>query len=199
MQQSDMLKAISWYMDSGANIDKAQYCPTRDVFEGRISQLAKTAQRGGVSTEESYLLTAVIGEIGLNSFDHNIGHWRFEPGINFGYKIEASELVLWIVDRGRGIYNSLSSVHKTISSSDEALDLAFHKKISGRFPENRGNGLKFVRQVINCEKQRGLWCRSMQSEISFGKLGESASKFGVSEKSETSCGGTITFIVWRTS
>jgi len=88
---------------------------------------------------------------------------------------------------------------KNITSSDEALDLAFHKKISGRFPENRGNGLKFVRQVINCEKKRGLWCRSADSEISFGKLEVAAKQLGDPANSSTSCGGTITIVVWQAS
>jgi len=64
MQQNDLLKAINWYINSTIGIDNAQYCPTRDVFEGRISQLAKIAQNVGIPAEESFLLTAVAGEIG---------------------------------------------------------------------------------------------------------------------------------------
>ena len=99
-------------------------------------------------------------------------------------------------DRGRGVFASLSSVYKEIKDPQTALELAYKKRISGRFPERRGNGLKFVRQVINCDRQRGLWCRSSQAEVMFGKLGDLAKSQCSPLISTPDYGGTITFLIW---
>jgi hypothetical protein len=39
-------------------------------------------------------------------------------------------------------------VRPELSSDAEALRIAFTERISGRAPEQRGNGLKFVRSVL---------------------------------------------------
>jgi hypothetical protein len=51
-------------------------------------------------------------------------------------------------DYGRGIKESLSQVIPNIQNDLEALKIAFTQKISGRYPEQRGNGLKFVSETI---------------------------------------------------
>ena len=43
---------------------------------------------------------------------------------------------------------TLSRIKKDLKSDEEALRVAFTEIISGRSPEARGNGLKFVRNVI---------------------------------------------------
>jgi hypothetical protein len=192
-----LLEALEWYKGSASSIDADQYCSTRDVFEGRLSRLPLNAQKHiGISESDSFLLAASIGEIGNNCFDHNLGHWKNEPGIYFGYNFKQNEGLLWIADRGRGVYESLHAVHKEIGTPQQALEIAFDKKISGRFPERRGNGLKFVRQIINCDQKRGLWCRSNDAEVSFGKLRVLASDAAKTINHIPCSGGTITIISW---
>ena len=48
-----------------------------------------------------------------------------------------------LADFGRGIRASLKSVFNA-KSDQEAVEIAFTKQLSGRAPEQRGNGLKFV-------------------------------------------------------
>jgi len=121
------------------------YCQTRDVFQARLEQfqlqLSKIAPLETVS-----LITAVAGEIGNNSFDHNLGNWPDITGILFSYDIQNKNVVL--ADRGQGILATLKRVRSELTSADEALKVAFTETISGRFPEARGNGLKFVRSII---------------------------------------------------
>ena len=92
------------------------------------------------------LVTAVAGEIGNNSFDHNLGNWPDIPGVFFSYSIRDRKLVL--ADRGQGILTTLRRVRTELISSGEAMKVAFTETVSGRYPETRGNGLKFVRKII---------------------------------------------------
>jgi hypothetical protein len=92
------------------------------------------------------LIVAATSEIGNNSFDHNLGNWPDVPGIFFGYDLAKGQIVL--ADRGQGILKTLSRVKPTLKNDAEALKTAFTEIISGRAPEERGNGLKFVRKVV---------------------------------------------------
>ena len=53
-----------------------------------------------------------------------------------------------LADRGRGITTTLKKARPNISSDEEALKIAFTEIVSGRAPEQRGNGLKVVRKVV---------------------------------------------------
>lgn len=121
------------------------YCQTRDVFQARLEQFQSKLSRI-TSIEIVSLITAVAGEIGNNSYDHNLGNWPDIPGIFFSYSILNKKVVL--ADRGRGILATLKRVRPELTNEDEALKVAFTETVSGRFPEARGNGLKFVRSVI---------------------------------------------------
>ena len=58
------------------------YCQTRDDFQARLETLQSTL-KNKVSLSAISLLSAVAGEIGNNSFDHNLGNWPDIPGIFF--------------------------------------------------------------------------------------------------------------------
>ena len=138
-------KGLDWVSSVHAsNPETSIYCQTRDIFsarlEGTFAKLEKAVNK------DAYLLTAVIGEIGTNSFDHNLGNWPDNPGIFFAFDIPSKKIVL--ADRGLGILKTIRRVIPDLSSHRQALQIAFTKNISGRFPEQRGNGLKFVSRVI---------------------------------------------------
>lgn len=121
------------------------YCQTRDVFQARLEKLHTELGRGLPLTITS-LVTAVTGEIGNNSFDHNLGSWPDIPGIFFSYSLRNRTILL--ADRGQGILTTLRRVRPELADAQASLTVAFTETISGRFPEARGNGLKFVRRVI---------------------------------------------------
>ena len=121
------------------------YCQTRDVFQARLEKL-QSVLRDYVPMWAVSLLTAVAGEIGNNSFDHNLGNWPDIPGIFFSYDMRIRTIVL--ADRGQGILTTLKRVKPQLHTAREALNVAFTETLSGRRPEARGNGLKFVRSVI---------------------------------------------------
>lgn len=125
------------------------YCETRDVFQAKLDRLVSfLLSNSEMAESDSYMLGAIVGEIGNNSFDHNLGNWQDIAGIFFAYQLDGKDLTIILADRGQGVLNSLKSVKPSLKNDQEALEAAFNEKISGRAPENRGNGLKFVKAVI---------------------------------------------------
>jgi hypothetical protein len=115
-----------------ASLEEAQkesdfYCPTRDVFEARNDKTP---------------------EMGNNSFDHNLANWPNIAGVFFGVEYDGKNGIAIIADRGLGVLNTLRKAAPDLANDQEALQLAFTKKISSRVFENRGNGLKFVKNNI---------------------------------------------------
>jgi hypothetical protein len=134
-------------------------------------------------------MSSSLGEIGNNCFDHNLGFWQGEAGCLF---IRDDEFAL-ICDRGRGIKQSLSSVYSLIETDNNYISIAFSKVISGRAPEKRGNGLKFVKKnILNCGL--GLFCKSGDDSFSLGKAPDSFVQ--QLKSSNLSNSGVLTYIYW---
>ena len=133
------------------------FSKTRDVFTARLQRY--------ILEEEKYLEAAIIGEIGNNTFDHNFIFEDNHPrGVycNLSYRQKYTVLA----DYGKGVKRSLLSVLPSIGSDLEAVEIAFTKRVSGRSPELRGNGLKFVSETIQQNKwhvyfQSGSGCCSI--------------------------------------
>lgn len=134
-------------------VEDEYYCQSRDIFQARLDKMTKEMlAQSSLPEELAYIISAITGEIGNNSFDHNIGTWFGLNGIFFAYSFEKTGLKIVLADAGQGIFNTLKRVKPEIRDCTEALDIAFNQKISGRAPESRGNGLKFVK--INIKASR---------------------------------------------
>lgn len=131
---------------SPAELSSSLYSETSDVFNARLNRFESELGRAQEYKDIFSLVVAIIGEIGNNSYNHNIGNWPDVPGIFFGYDIAYRIGV--VADRGQGVYKTLKRVVPNLKNDEEALYVAFTKYISGRAPEDRGNGLKFVRDVV---------------------------------------------------
>jgi len=138
--------AKKWLTDSPTEPENNFYCPDSLVFKSRLSRLENDLSKITELKNIFPLITAITGEIGNNSYDHNLGNWPDIRGIFFAYDLNKRQVVL--ADRGQGILKTLSRVRPKLKNDQEALKVAFTEIISGRAPEARGNGLKFVRQVI---------------------------------------------------
>lgn len=159
--------AWEWVSSQVANDPESDYyCPNSAVFQARLEKL-----RSALLTVEGMeslhsLIVAVAGEIGNNSYDHNLGNWPDVIGIFFGYDPERREIVL--ADRGIGILSSLSRVRSELTTDEEALKVAFTERITGREPESRGNDLKFVRKIV-CEYPLVLDFRTGNARLNLKK------------------------------
>ena len=138
--------ATAWVLDAPSVPKQEFYCPTSSEFKGRLSKLQSALGKVDELKDYYSLIAAIVGEIGNNSFDHNLGNWPDISGIYFSFDVAKKQIA--IADRGRGVLRTLKKVKPSIRNDEEALHTAFTEKISGRAPESRGNGLKFVLQVI---------------------------------------------------
>lgn len=138
------------------------YCSNSAVFQTRLIQMQDLLMSMAQLNSIFPLIVAVAGEIGNNSFDHNLGNWPDTPGIFFGYDMNKRNVVL--ADRGLGIFTTLKRVKSDLKTDRQALEVAFTEIISGRAPESRGNGLKFVRKIVS-ENPIGLTFRTGDAEL----------------------------------
>jgi len=123
---------------------------TRDVFTARVQSF--------VLETKKYLEAAIIGEIGNNTFDHNFGFSSTHP-IGVYCNVAYLRKYTVLADYGKGVRQSLLFVLPSIASDVEAVEIAFTRRVSGRSPEQRGNGLKFVSEAI----QQNNWHLYFQS------------------------------------
>lgn len=138
-------KAFQWLeLENGVGfLSSQEHCPNTILFQTRLEHMLKEM---GNSSFDFPLVGLIAGEIGNNAFDHNLGSWKDEKGIYFTYNLP--EKFILIADRGQGLLSTLKHVRPELKTEQEAIQLAFTEKISGRFPEKRGKGLKLVRQVV---------------------------------------------------
>lgn len=146
--------------NASKNKDKDYFCSSRDIFQARIDSYALGTSK--------YLESAIIGEIGNNTFDHN---WDFAEGHARGTYLNLYDYdnIVILADFGRGIRKSLEKVFQAKDDKD-ALEIAFTQQISGRAPEQRGNGLKFVLENMKKKKwdlyfQSGTGCCTIRDGI----------------------------------
>jgi hypothetical protein len=179
MEHRFLKQAFEWIERSSGKdfLEDNEYCATRDIFQVRLDRMRVAS---------TPLLTAVMGEFGNNSFDHNVGNWRDVTGVYFAFDDKGGVAV--VADRGQGVYATLSRVEPTLADDIAALETAFTKQLSGRSPERRGNGLKFVRSVA--EKER--W--SLQFFSGSGKAVVENGNSIQFHKSEKHIQGCIAFI-----
>ncbi len=143
---SDVFKTAKEWAREGTPFPEEWYCPHSDVFQARLIKMENVMLNDYHAKNIFSLLTSIAGEIGNNSYDHNLGQWPDTPGIFFGYDLKKHHIVL--ADRGIGILKTLQRVRSELPHHQEALRVAFTEIISGRQPEARGNGLKYVRNII---------------------------------------------------
>lgn len=179
-------EAFNWAISGDTRFAPPEIlCQTRDVFQARTDRLVNDLKRIVKNDNLIYILVAVVGEIGNNSFDHNIGHWQDVPGVFF--RVDDTARVIVLSDRGQGVFATIQKVRPRVADDASALRVAFTEMVSGRAPEHRGNGLKFVKKVIE-ENQLHLafYTGETMAEIS-------GNGFTI-KKSDARVPGTLAFI-----
>ncbi|OGZ06658.1 MAG: hypothetical protein A3C93_00195 [Candidatus Lloydbacteria bacterium RIFCSPHIGHO2_02_FULL_54_17] len=165
------------------------YCDTPDRFRARQNTLAILLDRQEETRAIAPIVASMTGEIGNNSFDHNIGNWPDVTGIFFAYDLPKRIVVL--ADRGVGIRATLLRVRPDIKDDIEALTIAIYERISGRAPEQRGNGLKFVRKVA---EKYGVGV-TLQSGIAVAEIKKGTKKLSI-RLADRNIRGTIAKITY---
>jgi excisionase family DNA binding protein len=122
------------------------YCRYKPDFQRRVEIMSQHLSELPDLASSAPMLVAAIAEIGSNSFDHNLGNWPDIPGLFFAVDYTRRKIAL--ADRGRGVLETLRAVRPDLANHVDALRVALTEIISGRAPEPRGNGLKFVRDIV---------------------------------------------------
>ncbi len=143
---SDLFKFASEWVNTNAEFPDTFYCQTSAIFQAKLVKMERDLMKKPGFEKLYSLIVLIAGEIGDNSFAHNLGKWPDVPGIFFGYDIQKRIVVL--ADRGLGILETLKRVRPELSNHIDAVEVAFTEFISSRSPEKRGNGLKLVREVV---------------------------------------------------
>jgi len=159
---SDLIKFASDWIQDGIEFPGTFYCPTSSIFNARLTKMQNALMQKPGFEKLYSLIVLITGEIGDNSFAHNLGKWPDIAGIFFGYDLEKRIIVL--ADRGLGILETLRQVRPELPNHIAAVDVAFTEFISGRAPEKRGNGLKLVREVV-MERPIDLFYASGDAEV----------------------------------
>ncbi|PIY97145.1 MAG: hypothetical protein COY66_01050 [Candidatus Kerfeldbacteria bacterium CG_4_10_14_0_8_um_filter_42_10] len=143
---SDLFKfAFEWVINK-TEFPSIFYCQTSSIFQARLVKMERELMEKPGFEKLYSLIVLVAGEIGDNSFAHNLGKWPDISGIFFGYDLQKRIIVL--ADRGLGVLETLRRVRPALSNHVDALKMAFTEFVSGRAPEKRGNGLKSVLNVV---------------------------------------------------
>lgn len=159
------ISAQDWTFGSD-EISGQLYCENSGIFSARLTRMQDILGKIPDLHLIFPLIVLVAGEIGDNSFAHNLGKWPDVPGIFFGYDIHKKHIVL--ADRGVGILATLKRVKPELNNDEAAVKVAFTEVISGRSPEARGNGLKLVRKVVS-ENPIGVLFRTGDAELILNK------------------------------
>ena len=160
------------------------YCSTSDRFKTRHERMAHEMDTHGSWQAFSSLISSATGEIGNNSFDHNLGNWPDVPGVFFAYDLGKRIIVL--ADRGVGILATLRLVRPKLETDEEALRVAFTEVLTSRASEHRGNGLKYVNEALT---QAGVDF-TFQSGTAVLSIRKGASPFTI-KKSDAAIRGSL--------
>ena len=180
MVENGIVETVIAEMENCFSEHNEYFSKTRDVFLARLQSF--------ILETKKYLEAAIISEIGNNTFDHNFGIYSACPGgvyCNIQYKQKYTVLA----DYGRGVRQSLLTVLPSISSDTEAVRAAFTMRISGRSPEQRGNGLKFVSETV----QQNNWHLYFQSGSGSCSIDRNGIGFLEKEKSISGCLAILDF------
>ena len=110
-------------------------------------------------------------------------------GLFFSYKWTGGELKIALADRGQGLLATLKRVKPELKNDREALFTAFNERISGRAPEPRGNGLKFVKENIKNRKMHLLFISGLAKSELNDKM--------IIEKSDDNIRGSLAIISYQ--
>ncbi|HEY9583317.1 MAG TPA: helix-turn-helix domain-containing protein [Candidatus Paceibacterota bacterium] len=142
----DIIGLAKDWVFNNSEISGQFHCTNSAVFQARLIKFQDLLANDETVKNIFPLIVAITGEIGNNSFDHNLGNWPDTPGIFFSYDV--SKKIVVLADRGQGILTTLKRVKPSLTTHEDALRVAYTEILSGRSPESRGNGLKFVRKIV---------------------------------------------------
>ncbi|MBU1130339.1 hypothetical protein KKE45_03405, partial [Patescibacteria group bacterium] len=115
-------------------------------FEAKLAYFIEMFKNFGLNQSDAYRATSLIGELGNNVFDHNLGNWPtnirgcFITGQNYS---KEKKIEITVGDPGIGFWGSLKNAFPELNNDVEAIIKGLGGN-TGRMGEKRGNGLKLI-------------------------------------------------------
>lgn len=160
----DTLKELE-YNDGSDDLDKfapnekdnlgifeLKHCINSDDFNARLDRLLKVFGNFGLDENQARLAVALVGELGNNVYDHNLGNWPTDVSGCFitaqNYQSANKRWLEFIIgDPGIGFQGSLRNVRPDLNDDIKAINLGL-SGVTGWVNTKRGNGLQFVQKNI---------------------------------------------------
>ncbi len=147
-EELELLNKVQIPENYNLNIQEISHCEYRDEFDGKLERFMEMFKNFGLNEYDSRLATSLVGELGNNAFDHNLGSW---PTDISGCIIVAQnypkkkKIQIAIGDPGVGFLGSLKAAFPSLKTDIEAIKKGLGGN-TGRIGELRGNGLKLIQQ-----------------------------------------------------
>lgn len=189
------LETILYFLKTGDvfSHENVFFNQTRDESNNRIAKWIQFFKTQKLSQNDAIIIGAILGELTNNSFDHNLGKWQDVSGCMVGFELDVLTNIfcIAIADRGQGIISSLKETVAPVTEPSAILQKAFYERVSGRAPEKRGNGLKFVLKHI-VEKNNYLFCITQGQML---KVGNQKTKVQIENEFSKDL-STLIYIEW---
>lgn len=147
-EEARMLNAIRMPENDNYNIQEILHCKHRDEFDGKLERFITMFQHFGLNEDDARLATTLIGELGNNTFDHNLGSWPTDVSgciITAQNWPKLKKIQFAIADPGVGFLGSLKAAFPELKTDIEAIKKGMAGN-TGRIGEIRGNGLKLIQE-----------------------------------------------------
>lgn len=140
------LDAVDVSEQGNLNVHEVTHSQYVDEFSARLEHFKRMFINFGLNDEDARRALIIVGELGNNVFDHNLGSWptNFSGVIIVAQNYPQIKRIEVIVgDAGVGFSGSLRNAFPELSSDIEAIKKGL-AGYTGRIGEERGNGLQLV-------------------------------------------------------
>lgn len=147
-EEKNILDSVSTPTIENLNIQEILHCFYRDEFNARLDRFISMFETFGLDQNEAQRATSIVGELGNNVFDHNLGNWPTRISgciISAQHYPSLQKIYIAVGDPGVGFFGSLKTAFPEIGNDVDAIKKGLAGN-TGRIDEVRGNGLKLIQQ-----------------------------------------------------
>jgi anti-sigma regulatory factor (Ser/Thr protein kinase) len=123
-KEAQALQEIQIDEQENLNLQKITHCRYVDEFSARLGHFEKMFKNFGLNEEDSKRALVIVGELGNNVFDHNIGSWptNFNGAIIIAQNYpEMKRIEVVVSDAGVGFLGSLKNAFPDLNQDIEAI------------------------------------------------------------------------------
>lgn len=179
-EQAEQLSSYSDHERDTLNLHEILHCATSDEFSARLGRFDRMFHGFGFDDDSVKRATVLLGELGNNAFDHNLGNWPTDVS---GVFIAAQnypklrQVEVAVGDPGVGFRASLRNAFPDLPNDVEAIKKGL-AGFTGRIGEKRGNGLRVIQHWTVDNFSGTLHIRSGSGLVRVDKTGIASAEVG---------------------